>query len=364
MLFTTNSANGPGPSGGQTVVLVGQGWGWANGQYANRAQALSGTPGGVRNTVHDASFDGCLNNTGSSITVTLNGWTDFNHGGVGHCPPAPAVGSVIEVPVIDQTTKNGGDTTCPQNGGYCAQVVAVAMVKITQSSIPGIVQGVLVGKVLDPLGIIDDGNNSAVQAAATSTPTATTIPTITPTSTSTPSGPSYSISPFAIYGTPQTSGSTQMLFAYGAPHYPSGDTVTLYEAGWGWNVLQYANRADGLAGVPSGVLGAASIHDTSFTGCLNSSQSSAQIGAWIAYNSQSSTSCTAPAVGSTLTIPVIDQTSTNCPQSGSACAHVAALVNVLIKDSSIPGVVDGLITGVVSDPSKIVETGRRTPPRV
>jgi hypothetical protein len=155
-----------------------------------------------------------------------------------------------------------------------------------------------------------------------------------------------------------------MLFAYGAPHYPSGDLVTLYDQSlsWGWATSQYANRADGLAGVPSGVLSSPSIQDASFTGCLDPSVTTAQIGSWISYNAPGGASCTAPAVGSTVTIPVIDTTSSNCPQGASSCAHVAAIVNVLIEDSSITGAIDGVITSVVSDPSGIVETGRRAPP--
>jgi hypothetical protein len=122
---------------------------------------MHSTPSGAiaAANLHDASFDGCLNP--DQTTVAIGDWTNYNHGGVGHCAPAPAVGSTITIPIIDKTTKNGDLTVCPRNGGYCTHVVAIVNVLIKDSSIPGIVDGVITSVVADPSGIVETGRPAA-----------------------------------------------------------------------------------------------------------------------------------------------------------------------------------------------------------
>jgi Flp pilus assembly protein TadG len=362
ILFAQSSPNKPGGIG-DTVTLFGNGGGWANDQYANRAQGLSGIPGGVNGVVHDASFDGCIYTT----VVQIAGWTNFDHGGVGHCAAAPAVGSTVTIPLVDKTTKNHDQTNCPSNGGYCAHVVGIVNVTITASSIPGLVQGTLEGVVDDPYGIVDSAPLPTVTPTSTATPTATVVGTATPTF----STPLYSIVPFAIYGTPQSSGSTQMLFTAGSADSAAGDAVTFYGLVQGsydyWPNGQYRNRADGLSGQPIGVLSVSSLYDPSFEGCLDPAVTQVQVGTWLNYQTGTGHCAAFPAVGSTISIPVIDSTMTTgtngitCPNGGAACVHVVAIVSVQVKAISVVGgstlSVTGLIEGVIADPSGIVETG-------
>jgi len=174
------AVNAPGYPAGDTVTLFGNGGAWADGQYSTQAQGLAGAPGGV--SVHDSSFEGCLDP--SNPTVTIGGYAAFNHGGVGHCDAAPTVGQTYAIPMIDQAYKNE-DPPCTQKGGYCVHVIGIALVRITASSIPGLVQGVVVGLPApgsDPHGIV------VLPTPPTNTPTPvpTNTPTATPTLTATP----------------------------------------------------------------------------------------------------------------------------------------------------------------------------------
>lgn len=173
------SKDSQGYPAGDTVTLFGNGGGWAGGQYNNQDEGKSGTPTGLpKKTIHDSSFEGCLNP--DDPTVTVGGYAAFNHGGVGHCADAPTVGQTYAIPIIDQAYKNE-DPPCGQNGGYCVHVIGIAWVKITVSNIPGLVQGIVVGVAGpgdDPHGVI------ALPVPPTPTPTSTVTPT--PTSTATP----------------------------------------------------------------------------------------------------------------------------------------------------------------------------------
>ena len=177
VIYAVNSQGYP---AGDTITLFGNGGAWASDQYTTQAQGLAGTPGGV--SVHDSSFEGCLDP--SDPAVTIGGYAAFNHGGVGHCASAPTVGQTYAIPIIDQAYKNE-DPPCGPTGGYCVHVIGIALVRITTSSIPGLVQGVVVGLPgpgSDPQGVV------ALPVAPTPTPTPrpTNTPTATPTQTATP----------------------------------------------------------------------------------------------------------------------------------------------------------------------------------
>jgi hypothetical protein len=168
MLYAQGSPDRP---AGDTVYLEANGGDWADNQYANQSQGLSGNPGGI--TVHDSSMEGCLNT--DQTTFTIDGVADINHGGVGHCGSAPNVGDVVIVPAVNEVHKNDG--SCSANGGYCEVVKAFVKVQITVSDMPHSIQGTIVGVLYDPYGIVE------LPPAPTATPT----PTNTPTQTATPS---------------------------------------------------------------------------------------------------------------------------------------------------------------------------------
>lgn len=174
VLYAVGSSGRP---SGDVVTLFGNGGGWQNNQYTTPSQGQSGTVGSA--SVHDDSFEGCLDP--SNPTVTVNGLAAFNHGGVGHCGSAPAPGSIVTIPIIDQAYKN--EAPCTSMGGYCVHVVGVIRVQIStdpsKDSVPGVIQATVLGTNgpgSDPYNVVDP---------PVATPTPTSTPTSTPTNTPT-----------------------------------------------------------------------------------------------------------------------------------------------------------------------------------
>jgi Flp pilus assembly protein TadG len=190
MLFAKGSSS---YSTGDKVTLFGNSSDWAGGQFAGSADGITGTPGGL--TLHDSSIIGCLD---ASSTSYINGFTidtsTFNHGGDGHCAvPTLHLGEVVMIPTVKTVCKNGD---C-RNGGWTVQITAFILVQLTLIDPPSsggnsgnghVIQGMIVGVVSDPYGVVQ----APPSPTATATSTATTIPTSTrsPTATPTPIPPS------------------------------------------------------------------------------------------------------------------------------------------------------------------------------
>lgn len=171
---------GPGSTGfapGDLVTVFGNGGQWASDQYATQAQALSGTPGGI--SVHDASMEGCYNQTQGAYSI--GSLLDFNHGGVGHCTLPTSTG-FITIPVVNEIYKNGGQ--CPNNGGYCEQVIAFVTVNVT-SITNQVITGYIVSVVADPYGVVQVAPPTTPTPTVTPVPAMTLTPTVSPTRTST-----------------------------------------------------------------------------------------------------------------------------------------------------------------------------------
>jgi Flp pilus assembly protein TadG len=152
MLFAAGASGGPSSGNGDLVTLYdGGGGSWADNQYKDRSDGISGSPDGIH--VHDDSEEGCLDPSTTSVTYL---GTYFNHGGNGNCAASPALNSYVQVPVVDEVTKHGsGPDPCADSnpGGYCVQVVAVVTVHITVSENHK-AQGFITGVVYDPQGIV------------------------------------------------------------------------------------------------------------------------------------------------------------------------------------------------------------------
>jgi hypothetical protein len=179
--------------------------------------------------------------------------------------------------------------------------------------------------------------------------------------------------------------------AEGAPHYScpngangDGDVVVIFLSAGGsgakdclqpststWASAQYATRAAGLRGTPDGI----PMYDGSADGCV-SPRVPLRIGDAVGAEQAGVGHCNRqPAVGSTVTIPIVgavDQNAGACPQGDGYCATVEALVLVTILYVDRPHVVEGVIVGVLPasncpgfsscDPQHVVQFAGDSPP--
>lgn len=194
-------------------------------------------------------------------------------------------------------------------------------------------------------------------ATVTSTPTATPTATATtaiPTATPTPDLTTlYTNSGYMVAGQPPT-----MLYEVGAPDFPAGDTVTMFDDQNSnkWAGDQYANQAQGLSGNPGGI----TVHDGSMKGCTNTAQTTFTVGGAVDFNHGGVGNCATPpsSVGATIQIPLVNEVHKNdgsCSSNGGYCEIVTAVVIVKVTVLDWPHIIQGKIVGVVNDPNHVVE---------
>jgi hypothetical protein len=201
--------------------------------------------------------------------------------------------------------------------------------------------------------------NSGVPLA---TPTNTIPPTLTATATSaiptaTPTADTvqtFDIAPFFVYA-PPTPG---WLYGQNGPGYTgagTGDVVTLVENGWTDD--QYASPSAAKSGSPNPGISSI-VHDQSMKGCLNTDQTTVNVGLGLDFNHGGLGNCgQIPNKGETVTIPLVYEIHKNdgsCSSNGGYCEVVTAIVQVYIPSDTSKQLVQGIIVGVVYDPYHIV----------